>query len=78
MADTTHVTPAPIPLPDEDDSSRRDVIMIAAGGFAAVGLGLGLWPLLDQMNPDASALSQATTEVDLSHVEAGQAITVMW
>ena len=52
--------------------------MIAAGGFAAVGLGLGLWPLLDQMNPDASALSMATTEVDLSPVEEGQAITVMW
>jgi ubiquinol-cytochrome c reductase iron-sulfur subunit len=52
--------------------------MIAAGGFAAVGLGLGLWPLLDQMNPDASALSLATTEVDLAPVEKGQAITVMW
>jgi ubiquinol-cytochrome c reductase iron-sulfur subunit len=52
--------------------------MVAAGGFAAVGLGLGLWPLLDQMNPDASALSMATTEVDLAPVEEGQAITVMW
>jgi len=52
--------------------------MVAAGGFAAVGLGLGLWPLLDMMNPDASALSMATTEVDLSPVEEGQAITVMW
>jgi ubiquinol-cytochrome c reductase iron-sulfur subunit len=30
------------------------------------------------MNPDASALSQATTEVDLTAVEEGQAITVMW
>ena len=30
------------------------------------------------MNPDASALSMATTEVDLSPVEEGQAITVMW
>src|SRR5687768_5777631 len=52
--------------------------MIAAGGFAAAGLGLGLWPLLDQMNPDASTLSLATTEVDLAPVEKGQAITVMW
>ena len=69
---------AQFPLPDEEDPSRRDVIMIAAGGFAAVGLGLGLWPLLDQMNPDASALSMATTEVDLAPVEEGQAITVMW
>ena len=77
MVDSTSASPAH-PLPDEDDLSRRDVILIAAGGFAAVGLGLGLWPLLDQMNPDASALSLATTEVDLSPVEEGQAITVMW
>ena len=55
MADSTHVTPAQFPLPEEEDPSRRDVIMIAAGGFAAVGLGRGLWPLLDMMNPDASA-----------------------
>jgi ubiquinol-cytochrome c reductase iron-sulfur subunit len=74
-----NVTPAQFPIPHhEDDPSRRDVIMIAAGGFAAVGFGLGLWPLLDQMNPDQSALSLATTEVDLSHLEKGQAITVMW
>jgi ubiquinol-cytochrome c reductase iron-sulfur subunit len=33
---------------------------------------------LDMMNPDASALSMATTEVDLSPVAEGQAITVMW
>ncbi len=77
MAD--NVTPAQFPIPQhEDDPSRRDVIMIAAGGFAVVGFGLGLWPLLDQMNPDQSALSLATTEVDLSHLEKGQAITVMW
>ena len=37
-----------------------------------------LWPLLDQMNPDASTLALSTTDVDVAHVEAGQAITVMW
>ncbi len=52
--------------------------MIAAGGFAAVGGAAALWPLLDQMNPDASTLSMATTEVDLAPVEKGQALTVMW
>jgi ubiquinol-cytochrome c reductase iron-sulfur subunit len=30
------------------------------------------------MNPDASTLSMATTEVDLAPVEKGQALTVMW
>ena len=59
---------------DSDEPTRRDVILVAAGGFAAVGGALALWPLLDQMNPDASALSFATTDVDISHVEAGQAL----
>jgi len=62
----------------EEEPTRRDVILIAAGGFAAISAAAALWPLLDQMNPDASALSLATTEVDISHVDAGQAITVMW
>jgi ubiquinol-cytochrome c reductase iron-sulfur subunit len=77
VADSTQLSSADL-HDTEVDPSRRDVIMIAAGGFAAVGLGLGLWPLLDQMNPDASTLSLATTEVDLTPVEKGQAITVMW
>lgn len=78
MADNTHVGTAETQGRDEDDPSRRDVILVAAGGFAAAGALLGLWPLLDQMSPDQSALSLATTEVDLSHVEEGQALTVMW
>ncbi|MGH6737402.1 MAG: ubiquinol-cytochrome c reductase iron-sulfur subunit [Methyloceanibacter sp.] len=65
-------------LAHDDDPSRRDVILIAAGAFAAIGGAAVLWPLLDQMNPDASTLSLATTEVDVSPIEEGQAITVMW
>jgi ubiquinol-cytochrome c reductase iron-sulfur subunit len=64
-------------LPD-DDPSRRDVILIGAGAFAAIGGAAILWPLLDQMNPDASTLSLASTDVDLAPIEEGQAITVMW
>ena len=41
-------TSAEMPLPDGEEPSRRDVVMITAGGFA----GIALWPLLDQMNPD--------------------------
>ena len=63
---------------EEDEPTRRDVILVAAAGFAVVGAAAALWPLLDQMNPDQSALSLATTDVDLSHIEVGQAITVMW
>lgn len=61
-----------------DNTERRDFLMLAAGGFAAVGGVAAIWPFVDQMNPDASTLSLASTEVDLSKVEEGQAITVMW
>lgn len=62
----------------DDDPSRRDVILIGAAAFAAIGGAAVLWPLLDQMNPDASTLSLASIDVDLAPVEEGQAITVMW
>ena len=62
----------------DDDPSRRDVILIGATVFAAIGGAAVLWPLLDQMNPDASTLSLASIDVDLAPVEEGQAITVMW
>jgi len=75
---TTHETPFDRTVHSDDEPTRRDVVLIAASGFAAVGAAAALWPLLDQMNPDASTLSLATTEVDISHIEAGQAITVMW
>ncbi|HEX7532991.1 MAG TPA: ubiquinol-cytochrome c reductase iron-sulfur subunit, partial [Methyloceanibacter sp.] len=74
----SHETSLNPPLEPDDEPTRRDVILIAASGFAAIGAAAALWPLLDQMNPDASALSLSSTDVDISHVEAGQAITVMW
>lgn len=58
--------------------TRRDFIHIAATAFVGVGSAAALWPLIDQMNPDASALSLATIEVDLAPIQPGQAITVMW
>ncbi len=74
----SHETPLDPVILDDDDKSRRDVMLIAAGGFTAIGTAAALWPLLDQMNPDASTLSLASVEVDLAPIEVGQAITVMW
>ncbi|MGD9783428.1 MAG: ubiquinol-cytochrome c reductase iron-sulfur subunit [Hyphomicrobiaceae bacterium] len=61
-----------------DEPNRRDFINLAGAGFAAVGTAFTLWPFIQQMNPDKSALALASTEVDLSPVKPGQAITVMW
>ena len=62
----------------DDPVTRRDFIHIAATAFASVGAAAALWPLIDQMNPDATSLSLASIEVDLAPIEEAQAITVMW
>jgi ubiquinol-cytochrome c reductase iron-sulfur subunit len=61
-----------------EEPNRRDFIVIAAQAFAAVGAAVALWPFVHQMNPDASTQAMASTEVDLSPVKPGQAITVTW
>ena len=63
---------------DTAEPSRRDFLYIATGAVAAVGAAAAVWPFVDQMNPDASALAMASTEVDISAVTPGQTITVKW
>jgi ubiquinol-cytochrome c reductase iron-sulfur subunit len=61
-----------------EDPNRRDVLVLAANSFAAVGAASLIWPFVQQMNPDAGAKALASTEVDLAPVKEGQAITIMW
>jgi ubiquinol-cytochrome c reductase iron-sulfur subunit len=66
-------------IDDHDgDVNRRDFIYIAATAFGAIGAAAALWPMIDQMNPDASTLSLASIDVDLGPIQTGQAITVLW
>ena len=62
----------------EKKVKRREFIFTATYAFGAVGVGATVWPLIDQMNPDASVKALASTEVDVSNVEKGQSITVLW
>jgi ubiquinol-cytochrome c reductase iron-sulfur subunit len=62
----------------DDEPTRRDFLVIAGNAFAAVGAAATLWPFVAQMNPDAGAQALASTEIDLSPVKEGQAITAMW
>ena len=62
----------------DSESTRRDFLYVATGAFATVGGAFAAWPLIDQMNPDASATALASIEVDLSPIEEGQAITTIW
>ena len=58
--------------------TRRDFLFIATGAVGAVGVGSVVWPFINQMNPDASTLALASTEVDISKLEVGQIMTVKW
>ena len=65
-------------MSEEKKTNRRDFIFTASYALGAVGVGAAVWPLVDQMNPDASVKALASTEVDISGVEVGQSITVLW
>jgi ubiquinol-cytochrome c reductase iron-sulfur subunit len=65
-------------MSEEKKTKRRDFIFTASYALGAVGIGATVWPLIDQMNPDASVKALATTEVDVSTIERGQSITVLW
>ena len=60
------------------EPERRNFLFTATYTIGAVGLGSAIWPLVDQMNPDASVKALSTTEVDVSGVEPGRTITVLW
>lgn len=63
---------------DANDGNRRDFLVVAGNTFAAIGAASLIWPFVQQMNPDASAKALASTEVDISSIQEGQAITAMW
>ena len=62
----------------KETSERRDFLFTASYALGAVGVGAAVWPLIDQMNPDASVKALSTTEVDISNVSLGKTITVLW
>ena len=57
---------------------RRDFLFTASYAVGAVGAAAVVWPLVDQMNPDASVKALASTEVDISSLTPGNTITVLW
>jgi ubiquinol-cytochrome c reductase iron-sulfur subunit len=66
------------PAHGADEPSRRDFLFIATGAVGAVGLGSVVWPLISQMNPDATTLALASSEVDISGIAEGQIVTIKW
>ncbi len=61
-----------------DGETRRDFIYLLGGAMGAVGAAAFAWPLIDSLSPAADTKAASTTEVDLSAVKEGQAVTVKW
>ena len=61
-----------------DDGSKRDFLYLAAGALGAVGAGAVAWPVIDSLNPSADVLALSTVDIDLSQLEAGSSLTVLW
>jgi ubiquinol-cytochrome c reductase iron-sulfur subunit len=61
-----------------EGETRRDFLYLAAGGMGAVGVAAVAWPFLRSWSPAADTLALASTEVDISSIREGQAVTVTW
>ena len=62
----------------EKKTKRRDFLFTATYAVGAVGAAAVVWPMIDQMNPDASVKALASTEVDISSMDPGKTITALF
>lgn len=61
------------------EATRRDFLYLATGAMGLVAAGATLIPLIDQMNPDASALAAGgPIDVDLAKLAPGENVIVRW
>ncbi len=60
------------------DEDKRDFLYLTTAGLAAAGGAVTIFSMIDTMNPAKDVLALSTTEVDLSPLEEGQSLTVMW
>ena len=62
----------------KDKSTRRDFLTTVTATVGAVGVGAAVLPIISQMNPDSSVKALAFIEVDISNIQEGKEITVLW
>ena len=63
---------------EENGETRRDFLVLAAQAMGGVGVAAALWPFIDSMNPSKDVLALSSIEVNLSAIQPGQSIKVMW
>lgn len=60
------------------DPERRDFLKLVTGAGAAIGVAAIGWCFLDYMNPSKDVLALSSVDVDLSPIQKGSGITIMW
>ncbi len=62
----------------DDEGTRRDFLYYATAGAGVVTAGAAVWPLVNQMNPSADVQALSSILVDISGVEVGTQLSVMF
>ena len=77
-AETASVPAAVLDTPSPEQT-RRDFLYVATATAATIGTTAAIWPVIDQMSPDAATIARGgPVDVDLSHLEPGQQMMVRW
>ncbi|TNJ45102.1 ubiquinol-cytochrome c reductase iron-sulfur subunit [Phaeobacter sp. B1627] len=63
---------------EDHEGTRRDFLYYATAGAGAVTAGAAVWPLVNQMNPSADVQALSSIVVDVSGVDVGTQISVMF
>jgi len=61
-----------------EEKTRRDFIFIATGAVGAIGVGGLAWPMIGSMNPAADNPHLGGPIVDLSKIEEGQQLKILF
>lgn len=62
----------------EEGQSRRDFLQLTAGAIGTVLGASAFWPFINSMSPAADTLAVSTTDVNISVIPVGAAVTVLW
>ena len=63
---------------EDHEGTRRDFLYYATAGAGAVTAGAAVWPLVNQMNPSADVQALSSILVDISGVDVGTQVSVMF
>lgn len=63
---------------DDEHGTRRDFLFYATAGAGTVATGAAAWPLVNSMNPSADVRALSSIRVDVSTIDPGTQLTVLF